>query len=253
MSREFDGGSQYIEVASAVLSGVPITMACWFNSDSIAAIQTLMMISDHDATTIYFSLELDGVEAGDPIRCLTRNVAALGFVRSTTGYSADTWHHACAVFTAVDNRDIYLDGGSNASNATSVTPVNLSHTILGVSHTNSAFNQHMNGEIAEAAIWNTALTVEEVAILAAGYSPLLVRPESLVLYMPLVRELHDIVGRIGMANTGTTVGDHPAILTPASPQLVPAAASAVADTFLDVPSIVLATDVQRLPDKSIGY
>jgi hypothetical protein len=40
------------------------------------------------------------------------------------------------------------------------------------------------GQIAHPAIWNVALTDAEVAMLGAGISPLRVRPQSLVMYLP---------------------------------------------------------------------
>ena len=47
MARLFDDAApQYISASSAVLSGVPITMACWFNSDDAAAVQTLISLTD---------------------------------------------------------------------------------------------------------------------------------------------------------------------------------------------------------------
>jgi hypothetical protein len=59
------------------------------------------------------------------------------------------------------------------------------------------------------AVWNAALTDAEVAILATGFSPKKVRPQSLVFYAPLVREVRDLVGGVALSDTGTTVADHP--------------------------------------------
>ena len=53
---------------------------------------------------------------------------------------------------------------------------------------------YCDGSLAEAAIWNAALSDAEVAALATGVSPLLVRPGSLVFYAPLARDLLDRVG-----------------------------------------------------------
>lgn len=43
-----------------------------------------------------------------------------------------------------------------------------------------------DGRVAEAAIWNVALTASEVAALAKGVSPLQIRPASLQAYWPLI-------------------------------------------------------------------
>jgi len=218
MAREFDGSTQFIEAASAVLSGVPLTMACWLNSDSITDNQTVIQIADASSSVNYFSLQALGGIAGDPIRGVMRQSGAINVPVTSTGYLADTWHHICAVFAAADSGAVYIDGGSKGTDTATATPTNLDITSLGVRNTGGT-SEFTDGEIAEVAIWNVALTDAEVAQLAAGYSPRLVRPQGLVLYMPLVRELHDIVGRIGMTNTGTTVSDHPPIIYPISPQI----------------------------------
>jgi hypothetical protein len=79
---------------------------------------------------------------------------------------------------------------------------------------------YMDGLLAEVAIWNAALSDEEVASLAAGFSPLLVKPENLVVYVPLVRTIQDVVGGLGFTATGTVVAEHPPkIFLPAAPHI----------------------------------
>ena len=223
MSRDFNGSDQHIKASSAVLSGVPITMACWFNTDSATALQNLIQISDISLDTTYFALEALGSVGGDPLRCITR-AGANGNATTSTGYSVGTWHHACAVFGAVDSRAVYIDGGSKGTNITSITPSGLNATLLGVRESNG-LDQRFNGEIAEAAIWDGALTDAEVASLAAGFSPLLIHPQNLVTYLPLTREILDIVGGVTFVNTGTIVSDHvDRIYNPAPPQIITAPA-----------------------------
>jgi hypothetical protein len=87
----------------------------------------------------------------------------------------------------------------------------------------------MSGSIAEAAIWNVALTDAKVAILAAGFSPLFVDPQSLVAYWPLVRDTDDdVVGGYDMTayNTPTVASHPPKIFYPVSPHSVYFAAAA---------------------------
>jgi hypothetical protein len=49
---------------------------------------------------------------------------------------------------------------------------------------NGGSNVGIAGNIAHPAIWNVALTDAEVAMLASGLSPLRVRPQSLIFYLP---------------------------------------------------------------------
>ncbi len=65
---------------------------------------------------------------------------------------------------------------------------------------------------AEVGIWNAALTAAEVAALAKGMTCDKVRPQSLVFYAPLVRDLVDQKGGLTITNNnGATVANHPRI------------------------------------------
>jgi hypothetical protein len=58
-------------------------------------------------------------------------------------------------------------------------------------------------------------------MLAAGFSPLFVRPQSLVAYWPLIRDNdNDIVGGYDMTAYNTpTVAAHPPVIYPVSPHV----------------------------------
>lgn len=66
-----------------------------------------------------------------------------------------------------------------------------------------------DGMIAEFAVWDAILTADEFAMLGAdGFSPLLVRPQSLVEYVPMVRDHVSHKLTIGTL-TGAAVQPHP--------------------------------------------
>jgi hypothetical protein len=66
-----------------------------------------------------------------------------------------------------------------------------------------------NADICEVGVWSTGLTADEIASLARGVSPSLVRPQSLVFYAPLIREPVDFLGGLTLTNTnGATVSNH---------------------------------------------
>jgi hypothetical protein len=68
------------------------------------------------------------------------------------------------------------------------------------------------GSIAEVGIWNAALTAAEIASLAKGMTCDKIRPQSLVFYAPLVRDLIDAKGGLTITNNnGATVANHPRI------------------------------------------
>jgi hypothetical protein len=71
---------------------------------------------------------------------------------------------------------------------------------------------YLTGLIAEVGIWNAALTAAEIASLADGMTCDKVRPQSLVFYAPLVRDLIDVKGGLTITNNNTaTVANHPRV------------------------------------------
>lgn len=223
MSRLFDGVNDYLENSNAVLSTVPITMACWFYSTSNSAKQRLMSIGDKDSTADFFHLSAMGNIAGDPLRASARRGGTTGTASTSSGYSINTWHHATAAFTSNSNRDVYLDGGSSGNNTTSSTPASLDRTRIGL-RASSGTDGPMVGRIAEAAIWSVALVAGEIAALAAGFSPLFIRPDALKAYWPLGGPLssndadNDIAGAYHMTSSGSpSTADNPPIIYPSSP------------------------------------
>ncbi len=74
------------------------------------------------------------------------------------------------------------------------------------------FGAYFDGDIAEVGIWNVALTAAEIASLADGFTCDRVRPQSLVFYAPLIRDLHDIARGLAITNNNTaTVANHPRV------------------------------------------
>ncbi len=68
------------------------------------------------------------------------------------------------------------------------------------------------GRLSEVGIWNVALTAAEVASLAKGMTCDKVRPQNLVFYAPLVRDLIDAKGGLTITNNnGATVANHPRV------------------------------------------
>ena len=214
MARLFDNASsEYLSYAGAVITGMPITIACWFNTDT-------------NTNQVLFNLYLSSVDefdfrlqSGQIIRTRLR-VTTNADADSTTTFSLDTWHHACGVFASTTSRSAYLDGGNKGTNTTSKTPGTPVNTAIGSRQ--SLAGQYMSGSIAEMGVWNIALSDAEVAILAAGYAPPFVRPQNLVAYWPLIRdEDQDRVGGYDMTPQNTpSISTHPPIIYPATPFLV---------------------------------
>lgn len=211
MAYEFNGTNQYLNVASAPVSAVPLTMACWFNSDSITTAQAILSLDN--ATTAFqgYRLLAAGTIAGDPVIAGTGGAFPNAAADSSTGYTANTWNHAAGVFTQ-PSVSVFLNGSANtvASNFSTYPIVN--RIDIGARLNSGAAGLFFDGRIAEVGIWNAALTAAEIASLAKGITCDKIRPQNLVFYAPLVRGLIDAKGgRAITNNNGATVAPHPRI------------------------------------------
>lgn len=204
MARNFNGTSARIHISSAVVSATPYTMACWFRTTNMTQVSALISLTS--STTQYSTLFFRGDVAGDPVDILIESGSGQNTARSTTGCTSGQWHHACGVFTSSTSRTVYLDGGSSATNTNSVTP-SVDRTEVGAWQSSFWFN----GDIAEVGIWNIDLTAAEVASLAKGVSPALIRPQNHVAYLPLIRDTHEIVNATGFTDVNTTASNHPRV------------------------------------------
>jgi hypothetical protein len=68
-----------------------------------------------------------------------------------------------------------------------------------------------DGDFAEIGMWQAALTAAEIASLANGMTCDKVRPQSLIYYSPLVREIQDLAQGMTLTNTDSTVANHPRV------------------------------------------
>ena len=225
MARAFLAAStEYLSVASAPVTAAPLTMACWFNANDVTTNYTLMGVGD-SASLERFNMLVRGAVGGDPLSFRAQDSGGGTNADTSSGYSANTWHHGCAVAVSSTDRTVYLDGGNAGTSAVAHTPASIDRTVLAAT-AHSTITQHFDGELAEAAIWNAALDADEAAALGAGFSPLLIRPQSLVFYVPLVRDDdNDLIGGLSLTANGTpTVDPHPRVYYPDMPSVaVPAA------------------------------
>ena len=214
MAYDFNGTNQSLQTASAPATGLPMTLACWFRSTSVTASQTLMAVNNSSSSFRGMRLIAEGAQAGDPLRAdISDDSGVAGIARSTAGYSANTWHHACGVFLSATSRTSYLDGGNSATNTTNVAAAITVNALSIAGRFNSgSMGLLLGGTVAEVGVWSTNLSADEVLSLSRGMTCDKVRPQSLVFYAPLVRDLIDVKGGLTITNNNTaTVANHPRV------------------------------------------
>lgn len=183
MARSGWSTSNFLRYNAAILTATPMTMAAWINPASLGSTRIIMGgFNSGGADTNRFSL----VQSNTNAITATSRQASTGSVATATGtISVGTWTHACAVFASSTSRAAYFNGGGKGTNATASTPASINRTSIGVIDSSTQTNSY-DGSIAEAALWNIALSDTDVASLAAGASPLTIHPEALVGYWPLI-------------------------------------------------------------------
>jgi hypothetical protein len=204
MAFEFNGTSSYIETTSTPVTATPFTMACWFLLNTNIQNGTLMHIGN-SASTHRFVITTNGTSitfnaiAPTPAAAISPATVANG-----------VWQHAAAVSISTTSRFIYLNGGQKVQSTVSRAPTGLNNISIGA--TNIAPRQFfLQGRIAEAAIWNTDLTDDEILSLSKGFAPSLVRPTNLKFYNRCIQKSQDLYGGLNFTEVNITNQDHPRI------------------------------------------
>jgi len=228
MSRSFDDSQrEYLQWTGAgpPVADYPFTLACWGKTDFSGGDQCLVWLGAMNSNVnilgyIGFTVAVGG---NNPVEATSMYGVTTGRA-SANDYSLNTWHHVCGVFSAADSRKVILDGSTSGTDATSVPADNVGGVAIGAT-SGLSHAAYTSGAVAEAAVWDAALSDAEVAALAAGYSPLLIRPQNLVAYWPLgglfgPRD-HDLIGgRDLIAYNTPSWTDHRPLIYPGRPRAV---------------------------------
>jgi len=188
MSWNFDGNDDWVgNTTTAPVTALPATIACWFNAD---VFDNHMINVSNSTGNNKFILRLDSaanVVSGGVTDGGTNDI----FV-TTTSLTINTWNHACITFESTTSRKLYSNGINEGTDTNSRNPSNFTRLHIGSRRDSSNTSAFFDGQMADVGIWNVALSAPEIFSLARGASCSLVRPQSLVFYAPLIRELLDI-------------------------------------------------------------
>jgi hypothetical protein len=209
MAYQFTAASsQYLSTPTAVVTGEPVTMACWYNRANASATYTFLSINNTAATNFHSLL----IGPANLLSIVSNNgsVVAAGTVSDTT---TNTWNHGCGVVLSNASRTSFVNGVPGGENTTTVNLGSQNITTIGGRFAGAGvIGQLTNGMIAEVGIWNIVLTQPEIASLANGMTCDKIRPQNLVFYAPLIRDLQDTKGGLIITpNNGPTVANHPRI------------------------------------------
>jgi hypothetical protein len=172
-----DGGT----MSSSPITALPITLSCWARITN-GTVNHGFLVSGNSGgggTNDYFS-----------IQCLSDEIVFARASNATTATDAsqsgttslNVWHHFAAVFASTTSRTMYVDGvaGATDTDSDSTTFANVNRVVIGNGLAATTIGLHH--EVAEATIFNVALSAGEIATLAAGFHPRAVRPTAVIFY-----------------------------------------------------------------------
>lgn len=205
MAYDFDTTNRY-QGNSTPVTAYPFTLAAWFNADVLTGGKTILCLGTSGGATAQQRI----YASPTAVHAESEAAATTSTAASTAAPSLTTWHHACGVFESDTDRRAFLDGGNKGTDATSrgwATFIN--RTVIGQRLRNGNYGLGMDGRIAETAVWNISLTDDEVLALGRGIRPSLIRPQNLVFYAPLIREVIDLrAARALTATNAPAQSDH---------------------------------------------
>jgi hypothetical protein len=205
MAYLFNGTADALEFGSAPITGVPLTIALWFRPSSSAA-AVICSIGVPGSTDRF---QISAIPSTPVINATTVQGGTAQAAALNTAIALNTWHHGAAVFSAINSRQVFFNGTGSAVNTGSATPFGLNRINISGAYA-PTLTAWFPGAIAEVAIWNAALTADEVTAHFKGYRPDLIRPRNLVFYPDLIRTLRDRRSGSFLSAIGSpTIDPHP--------------------------------------------
>ena len=202
--------SQMLNTGSSPITAEPFTLSIWFNRKDVSSSHTLMSVNKGAVASIGLFV-LQAPFNSQTLNAVT-NDGSFSVSSSSTTYSLNTWNHACGVFPSASSRTSWVNGVASTTNTETRAVSGVANVSIGGRYVTTTPDFFANCLLAECGIWNVALSQEEVISLSKGVSSALIRPQNLVFYAPLIRDLVDERGGRTITNmNGATVADHPRI------------------------------------------
>lgn len=202
---DFNGSTGYYDLTAAPVTDYPYTWACLVRKDTLSG----------NDTQCYFGTKADDTKLtvrdnATSFQTSVENAAGTGRQgTSNKTLTSSTWYLVVVVGTSSTARRVYVDGSfvgyDTASSAIDTTPDTVT---IGASWDNSTASQFCDGAIGWAALWNVALSPDEIGGLTMGGARRVkcCRPESLKMYTGVITgdaNLHCEVGDYCFTKSGT--------------------------------------------------
>lgn len=176
------------------------TVSAWIYPTSFPNVfNTVVMMND---TSNYF-------------QCFVKSTGKMAWYVSASGppnidpgsatLSTNTWYHVVQRFANGAGHATFINGVSDGTSGLSgLSPVTSGS--LGIGYDVTGGSLTFAGRIADACVWNSALTNAEVAALAAGMRPYRIQRGNIIAYLPFDGVSSPEPDLSGFANNGTLTG-----------------------------------------------
>jgi hypothetical protein len=211
MAYSFNGSNQSISANASPVLDAPLTIFSVVYPNNVTSSVFIANIGASDSNA-YVGISLEGNSLNDPVAATYRNAAASAGSSFKDSYVANIWQYVTGVFTSSASRTVFLDSVAGTTNTLNITDLGTMSRV-GIGFLNRQTPAlWANARIGDTAIWSAALTSDEVISLYKGYKPSRIRPQSLVFYAPLIRNIQDVARGLSLTNNNTaTVADHPRV------------------------------------------
>jgi hypothetical protein len=212
MARGFAGTNTQISGTTTVAKNLTnFSMAGWMRRPSAASIQGWGFNTSsiqHRTACLHFS--------DNNIYFVLSN-GANSFASSSQNITG--WNHWAIAFDGSQSTNatrllLYVNGAAVTPSYNLTIPATTSNNAANESFTIGrvqANNAWSTGDFAELGMWQATLSSAEINSLAKGFACDKVRPQSLVYYTPLVREIQDLARGMTLTDASSTVEPHPRI------------------------------------------
>lgn len=197
-------------IESALASG-PLTMSAWVYKTALGQ-GTILSLTHSAGAFDYVRLTVNSGDPGTAVIFAFNGDFASGGAFTSAVVNDDEWTHIAGVVVGDADRRCFVNGGNKATLTTSIPSVNA-YDEIAIGSYNGLFQPNEQIIVAECGFWDAALSDAEITDLAAGCSPLMVRPQSLKVYHPCYDEAtagknwagpHDIT-----IDASSADGEHP--------------------------------------------
>lgn len=201
----------YITGAATLSAAYPVTMNVWFYPPTGIGGLIDMVAVGNGSNTSHHRLRINNTLLRVSAATVDTGNATTT-VATSANYTASAWNMATYVCTSATSRTVYVNAGSSVTTAVSRTVTAPTNWLIGGYYAFASPIPLYEGYLAEFSVWDAALTADEITSLYRGAKADGIRPQSLKVYVPLVRNHTDTRGLTTSITSnfpsGAAVKDH---------------------------------------------